>query len=335
MGATVFTAQAVEVIQTPTGPGFILFEETYEKNVHPHDPSWDCVGLGRREDVLNIIFRHAHVCEGGLLKGRGGDITPEGYVGRWQKALQKAYAIEAREVRISIKDRSSSIEEEERARIADIEDCPLSLQQRAAWNAGLSLKLDLAQDFDALAWLCRTGLMRARKIRGLRPCDWIPSVDMLDQVFAQRSGKEPPMVLPRLVRLFDRQEGLFEINDQGELIKRGWSYSFVGSFVARYAQTELAEPGWFARRFKAMRAAARSAPILDWKGVLLRPFAPEGSSQYQLEDAQRLQAQYPNGVLLSEVQGSSDQYHLSDAPGFRSPASLVSLYEQASMLQAA
>ncbi len=88
MGATVTVGKKVAAFKANNGKvGYVLFEETYEKNCYPHTPHWSCVGLGYLDDVMTRIFARASSCEGGSLQGRGGYITPEGYISGWLNEL--------------------------------------------------------------------------------------------------------------------------------------------------------------------------------------------------------------------------------------------------------
>ena len=78
---------------------YACFEETYESNVYPHSPSWSCIAIGHIEDVLERIFHRASSCEGGMLRSRTGNLTPEGYIGSWLDKLAAPFAIRGRGVR--------------------------------------------------------------------------------------------------------------------------------------------------------------------------------------------------------------------------------------------
>ena len=88
MGATVTTGKLAAAFRATSGCVFyVLYEETYEKNCHPHTPEWNCWCFGPIEDVLKRIFRSASSCESGMLQSRNGRITPEGYIASWLKKL--------------------------------------------------------------------------------------------------------------------------------------------------------------------------------------------------------------------------------------------------------
>jgi hypothetical protein len=318
MGATIFTKQAVEVIETPTGTGFLLYEETYEKNCYPHEPHWGCIGVGRREAVLRTVFCGAAVCEGGMLRPRSGTITPEAYVNRWRRALSEARKITSYAVDVNNKMGPMSWNDDDPKvhPIGDAAECPLTAEQRRAWDAGETLSLDLASDFDRIAWLIHTGRLSTwRTITG-GPNLWNQSADMMEAVFAPHKAKPDPYPVPALYRMFDGDNELFELMPDGSLIHRGWAYSVIGGLIRRYTEVELADPGWYGQRFRALREAAQSAPVLP-QDVALVPFVPEGCSKWVEEKTRELIARHPNGFLPAQVTDRSERYRYANAAGYR------------------
>ena len=88
MGATVSTGKLAAAFATAAGKIiYVLFEQTYEKNCHPHRPEWSCTFIGSIEMAMKWIFLSASSCEGGMLQNRSGQITPEGYIAGWLKEL--------------------------------------------------------------------------------------------------------------------------------------------------------------------------------------------------------------------------------------------------------
>lgn len=325
MGTTIFTRQAVEYVDTPNGRGFVLHEETFEKNCHPHTPTWGCVGIGRREDVLRIIFRNASSCEGGMFRPRSGGITPEGYVDRWKKAFANATRIEPHT--ISVKKPMSSFGSPDLSiPVGDATGCPLTAEQIIAWNAGQECRLDLSQDFDSLGWLANTSRLSAWRIisgspgRNLQLDNWGSGVmssgmDLAREVFFSRlEGKPMHVEVPRYIRLFEGDENLYEVMADGSLQHRGWAYSIVGSFVAQYHANEIVDPGWYKNRFRALREATEKAGAMNRNAVLV-PFIPDGASEYEAERTEKLIAAHPNGIYLGTVV-PEERYAIANAAGY-------------------
>jgi len=91
MGATVTTGKRANAFLSNEGvPIFILEEETYEKNVHPHTPRWNVVAFGEYHDVLKRIFCYASATDGGMLQGKSGWISSVGYIQGWRNAIANA-----------------------------------------------------------------------------------------------------------------------------------------------------------------------------------------------------------------------------------------------------
>lgn len=82
MGATVVTGKAVAAFHHPTTGEviYLAFEETYEKNCHPHTPRWDPRAIGTFEQVMKVLYGSAAACEGGMLQTRSGHTKPELYL---------------------------------------------------------------------------------------------------------------------------------------------------------------------------------------------------------------------------------------------------------------
>jgi hypothetical protein len=59
---------------------YVLYEESYSKNVIPHTPRWSCISIGPLEEAMKAIFHQAGACEGGSLRSRTGDLKPENYI---------------------------------------------------------------------------------------------------------------------------------------------------------------------------------------------------------------------------------------------------------------
>lgn len=88
MGSTFSVGKKAAAVVGPDGAVYYaLFEQTYESNVHPRTPHWCAVGFGTAADCMSKIVAWSADCEGGCLKGRGGDISPSAYIKQWREAL--------------------------------------------------------------------------------------------------------------------------------------------------------------------------------------------------------------------------------------------------------
>ena len=315
MGATVTTQCQVQVVQTTQGPGYLLFEETYEKNVYPHTPRWSCVGVGRREDALTRMFLSAASCEGGMLKTPSGYITPEGYIGRWKKACDQASAYRghpAGEVGLNMKDHKPW--HLDCVQIPDDLECPLTDGQRCGWNSGMTVVFSLAEEFDKIAWLVNQNRASSWKV-----FDFFNNAGrevVGAEIFLDRVRDPSDLHLPKLVRLFDGDEHLFSVQKDGTLKAEGWAYNHVGSFIANYAKTEAAYPGLYSKRIKACRQNAETAPVLGQDCIVV-PVAPDDAHTYAKESVAALCAKYPDGIRLSDIKDRTERYRIAGSPSFR------------------
>jgi hypothetical protein len=112
MGATVTCGKRAVAFRSPENgnPVYILFESTYEKNVYPHTPDECAVAMGEIDVVLKKVFKFARDCEGGMLQGRGGCISPETYIRGWLKALANPAQVIEPESMMVILSRAGTLE---------------------------------------------------------------------------------------------------------------------------------------------------------------------------------------------------------------------------------
>jgi hypothetical protein len=307
MGATVVTDKAVRFLwKTPAEPIFFLYEETYEKNVHPHRPEWICVGVLRALDALPELFHWAGVCEGGMLQTRKGHTTPEAYLRSWKKAFAFAYPYQGSTTFRLDRTLRGALWDGEPPELQAQQVPALGLDKLAAWNAGVALEFTLPEDYEAFSQLMRQGQIARYKVLGSRP----GPEDGLAEDFSQRVfRKKAPaqeMPVPKFAKLAAelRDEHLYEV--QGSLLrKRGWPYSVVGSFVAQYAATELAEPGHFEQRLASFRQAVRDAQELSL-ATRVQVESSTDASKYEDENSRKLAERFPQGFSLSELAEADD-----------------------------
>lgn len=88
MGATVTCGKHAAAFESNGRVIYALFERTYEKNCHPHTPSWHPVSYGTYEAVMKWVFLAASSCEGGMLQNTRGYIRPENYLADWMRKLK-------------------------------------------------------------------------------------------------------------------------------------------------------------------------------------------------------------------------------------------------------
>ena len=94
MGATISCNKKIGAFVCSNGDRiYIMFEQTYESNCHPHHPNWCAMQMGSLDNVMRGIFLNASACEGGMLKRPGGYVSPESYIGDWLDALANPFVV--------------------------------------------------------------------------------------------------------------------------------------------------------------------------------------------------------------------------------------------------
>jgi len=109
MGATVTTGKLAAALVSGRGTIiYVLFEESYEKNCHPHTPDWCCIAIGEYADVMHRVFGSASSCQGGMLQSRQGNIKPENYIEDWRRKLANPVRMNDVSIRLRVGDQFDS-----------------------------------------------------------------------------------------------------------------------------------------------------------------------------------------------------------------------------------
>lgn len=105
MSSTIIVGRRAACFTASTGTFWALFETTYESNVHPRTPHESCVAFGTASQVLTRILGCLGACAGGLLRQRGGQLTPEGYLRSWLVELKAPRELDDRAIVLDVSDR--------------------------------------------------------------------------------------------------------------------------------------------------------------------------------------------------------------------------------------
>lgn len=259
MGSTVTTGKLAAAFKASSGKTiYVLFEQTYEKNVRPYVPSWACFFIGEIEQAMERIFLHASSCESGMLQNRNGQITPEGYIGAWLKELAAPAALADKRIglkvgtgyRVAI---PQSGFEEANAILAGVGRQDIIAVLERGENVDLSLHAD-AEVIVALY-----GGMHLAPWRIIESYER-PSGDVRHPELGYQPTKaqEVAISVPTFLKV-DRENRLIQ-SDDGTFHCGGWEYSIVASFIAHAWEAELREPGSYRSRIKAYREAIKAAP---------------------------------------------------------------------------
>lgn len=298
MGATVATARTVAAFRNPANGEvlYVLFEQSYESNVYPHTPSWDCRAIGTFDKVMKLVFSSASACEGGMLKSKGGHIQPETYIKSWRLCFANPFQMDDLQFTLKLGGKSmydcipdskveTALANLARAGRQDVAD---------ALKAGpVQVSLHRHADIIVALYGVGTGLPLWKLISGLRGLG--QSDESLAPAIAKRSVAAPKAT----VFAIDKQNVVASI-DRGPLKHLGWRYSAVGHYV-----TEIAYPIEMQCSFSAyklireFRDQCNEAPELpDSTIITVTPANAEHS--YYVENAKKFAVQL--GLYASQDQ---------------------------------
>jgi hypothetical protein len=288
MGATVTTGKLAAAFKAPNGESFfVLFEETFEKNVRPFRPAWHCVAIGPIASVMERVFAYGSGCEGGALQGRNGWITPEGYIAGWLKELANPVAMA--DISITLAqgtgfydvvnpgNREAVCAAATSAGRADISD---------AIVAGGSPAIHLHADADLVLALNRAGVLVWRLIQCPAPV-WgfrDPSLG-----YSPKPVRASADALPSFLKVDDNVRLMRR--DDGSWVNRGWEYAIVQDFISDLWQAELREPGTYRKRIGAFRDAARSCPMIPAGTRIDVDLSRELEHDWQRRDVEKLRGE--------------------------------------------
>lgn len=263
MGATVTTGKHVRAFRAEDGTlYYVLFEQTYEKRSYPHDPRWQCICIGNIERALQQVFHFAAVCCGGMLQGRNGELTPEGYIREWLKKLAASSSLVNHPVPLRCgADFGAPIPLEAwpgvAARLGDIGRSDIA----AALERNEQVQLILYRDAAVLSAVYAGGDIGPwRVFPGIGP-DYAPPVDAgLGYIPEQpsRSSRTRPVVTAEYAKVGDC---LLQLNADGTLGSPKHDYEVESDFIRGYWPQELALPGSVTRQVRALRGAMARAQL--------------------------------------------------------------------------
>ena len=282
MGSTVTCGRFVGAFRNKNAETFYaLYEQTYEKNVHPHTPSWSCFYFGRLEGAIENIFLAASSCEGGMLQNRSGRITPEGYLTSWFKELAAPHRMSDRQVELQVGDSwRATVPAATTEAVANALTQAGLDKEAQQLRDGAPIYLWLYEHADLLINLIDAGqISRWRAFTSAHLDLAAPIADELGYkpIRAKRFDIATPRVLTATAydRLMPAENGAWR--------HAGWAYSIVGTYISRLWRDEMKTPGCFRKRIGAYRdAVEHAAPAPDGMYVVVTRRA--GEKQY-IEDA--------------------------------------------------
>lgn len=321
MGATVSTKKLVAAFRNPAGePRYVLFEETYSKNVHPRTPHWDALVIGGLESVLQTIFTAAAACEGGMLQGAcGRPITPESYIAAWLKELANPVLMEDRMIELQVSDRYwASIPAGTFPTIRN------SLQELgehnilAALDAGESVVVSLHQNSELLGAIYGGRSLGAWRV--IPACDLrVHGVRDPELGYTPKKSKATAPAAPRYLKVGKDDSNLLAQDIDGTWTCKGWAHSIVAELVKDLWQSELEEPGWYRARVRALREAVNAAECMPTHGVKVVVDKALAAHKYQQEYIEAARLKFPHELMGDEVHlqvpaGEADLYLITRLP---------------------
>lgn len=269
MGSTVSTGKMIGAfLGNNDQPCYVMFEQSYEKNCYPHNPTWCARAIGGVETMLQAIFASGSSCEGGMLQGSGGRrIMPETYIAGWLKEMENPVSMADMALELKVSESwSSALTKEHLERLKPTIQALGYEAQVEALEAGESVSVSLHADSHILSALYDGKHMGAWRI--IQSCN-IPLYGTRDASLGYNPQKTKvyDVAAPRCMRVSKNNENILMLNADGSWRCVGWAYSIVGQFVTDLWDAEMREPGSFRNRIKAFREAVSEAPLLPASGV--------------------------------------------------------------------
>lgn len=262
MGATVTVGKKVAAFKSRAGKtGYVLFEQTYEKNCYPHHPNWSCVGIGYLEDVITRIFEMASSCEGGGLQGRGGYITPESYVAGWMAEMASPLEMPNFKNKVAFGENfNAAIPDTLREQVLKaLEEEGFNDEAKALRAGGFEAAL-----YDDLDVLCAIYVKHRKELGPWRFIDRFQVTNMMCGRICNELGYTPGKGRPYLAsvpKMFEVDTDRLAVEQSDGVFRvTGASYYCTAKFIEGYGLTELAHPGSFRKSCKAFREAVKTAP---------------------------------------------------------------------------
>lgn len=321
MGATVSTKKLVAAFRNPAGePRYVLFEQTYSKNVYPRTPHWDAIAIGGLESVLRLIFRAAAACEGGMLQGASGrPIEPESYIAGWLKELANPVCMEDRTIELQVSDRYGA--PIPASQFPNIKDSLLALGEHstvAALEAGECVSVSLYQHAELL---CR--IYGGRSIGAWRA---IPSCELRlhsqrhpELGYSPKKAKPTTTPVPSFLKVGKDDSNLLMKEPDGTWTCKGWAYSIVAECVEGLWQDELREPGCYRGRVKAVRDSVNAAECMPDRGFKVVVDTSMAVHEYQRQHIDAARQKFPHTLMGDELHleipaGEHDLYEITRLP---------------------
>lgn len=263
MGATVTCNKKVGAFSIENTIYYVLFEETYEKNVCPHTPHWCAVSLGTIDNIIKSIFAHASSCEGGGLQNRNGQFHSENYIAAWLHELANPMQFSPeRTVRLQFSESIYSL--------------PNSPEMRE-----VILKTLREHGDDEAAVLLETGQTVYRKlsspavlaILNFPVSPWRLGIHYESNSRAYGLEYQPipskcNLEIAQYAKLSNSSSEIFQL-ENGKWANSQYCYAWASDFVENLWSHELKHPGSYKSLIKAYRNHVKSADIFTGSAIVV------------------------------------------------------------------
>jgi hypothetical protein len=267
MGNTVSTGKLVGAFKGTHGkPVYVLYEQSYESNVYPHQPSWNAQMIGSIESVMRRIFVSSASCEGGSLLGAGGrPITPEGYIASWLQQLSNPVEMDDCIFELKVGTSwTSPIPDGEFVRIKPLLEAIGATRILAGFESeSRTAMASLHADHEALCQIYDGTHIGAWRI--------IPSYSVplhgkrnSELGYNPTKAKAYSVEVPRFMQVRDDTYKHLILGGDGmwRCVDGGHGYNYLSSFICNLSEAELREPGSYRTRIKAYRDAISTASVV-------------------------------------------------------------------------
>ncbi len=298
MSATIITGKLAAATKALDGKTYyVLFEQTYEKNVYPHTPSWDCSYIGPIEGALRRIFLSAASCESGMLRSRNGEILPENFIASWLKELAKPVGFSVPDLELKFGGEYNAI-------------IPTEKQQWALDVLARYGQTEMAERLQKYERLSLTFNEHAAMLSEIFDGDNIGAWRLIKHVpqwperyaehgYAPKSAKRVVVNLPKAMSMPNHK--YLVSGEDGKWRCAGASWEIVQDYVASYWHTELSEPGAYKVRIKSLREALKSAPEMP-SGMMVvvdERVEIDGYAKRTVEEARKLGTPTSTGFTIA------------------------------------
>lgn len=302
MGATVVTGKTVAAFRHPkTGEViYIPYEQTFEKNCHPHTPSWGPRAIGNYEQVMSRLYASAAACEGGSLQIRSGQTKPETYLKSWRICFSEPFQMGDMEITLKLGGTSmyDTIPD------SHVETALAMLDRIGRSDIAEALKIgpvtvSLHMDVDVIIGLY--GIDTALPL--WKVIDGLSGLGYADESLAAPVVKRTVTMPTAIAYALDKENVVVSING-GPLKHMGWRYNAVGQFIRNEAYSIEMQSSFNAYKLiREFRDTCENAPELPDSTVITVAPAKAEHSYYQ-ENARKLAVKlglFPSMELVPET----------------------------------